>query len=223
MTEVIKVVIADDHALFREMLFHTLSEEEDIAVVGQAKNGVEALEKVKEHGPDILLLDIDMPLLNGLEVTCRVIEESPATKVVILTALDDEQLIFRLIKAGATGYILKDAHSKEVISAIRSAHSGEPMIQPRVMNKILREFVKLIREKESIPRKGRRENLDILSEREKEVLSLMAKGLNNREISEALIISEPTVKTHVANVMRKLNLRDRVEVVIFAFQSGLME
>ena len=217
----IRVLLADDHHLFREMLYHTLCEEDDIEVVAEASNGEEAIEKARTLKPDIIILDIDMPKVNGLEAIRTLKTENPAYKVVILTALEDDSYIFQFIKEGATGYLMKDTNAHEVISAIRAAYSGESLIQPKVVNKILREFCKLVEEKGKAPEKDKADTLALLTEREKEVLALVAKGLNNREIASGLFISEATVKTHVANLMGKLSLRDRVEMVLFALKSGL--
>lgn len=215
----IKVLIADDHALFREMLYHTFEDEEDIEIVGEAVNGEEAVKKTRELSPDIILLDIEMPVLNGIQATEQIKNEFPDAKVVILTAYDEDQVVFQLIQAGATGYLLKDGKSEDVVKAIRSAYSGESLIQPRIANKILKEYVRLItvddaRKKKELP--------SIITEREKDVLRLIAQGKNNKEIASILFISEATVKTHVANIFRKLGLRDRVEVVLFAVQHGLI-
>lgn len=221
MAEKIRVLLADDHHLFREMLYHTISEEDDIEVIAEAADGEEAILKARELKPDIIILDIDMPKLNGLEAIRIIKRENSASKVVILTALDDDSYIFQFIKEGATGYLMKDTHAKEVILAIRTAYSGESLIQPRVVNKIIREFCKLVEEKGKSPEKELGRTLEKLTEREKEVLAQVAQGLNNREIASKLFISEATVKTHVANLMSKLNLRDRVEMVLFALKAGL--
>jgi DNA-binding NarL/FixJ family response regulator len=221
MKKKIRVLIADDHHLFREMLFHTLSEEEDIEVVGEACDGRDAIEKAKSLRPEIILLDINMPYVNGLEAIRVIKSEYPECKVVILTALEEDSYIFKFIKEGATGYLMKDTSAEEVIRAIRSAYSGESLVQPRVVSKILREFCKLTDKNEQSPGREKHEILSTLTEREKEVLGLVAQGLNNREIASSLFISEATVKSHVANLMNKLNLRDRVEMVLFALKSGM--
>jgi DNA-binding NarL/FixJ family response regulator len=218
----ITVIIADDHALFREMLFHTLSEEEDIQVVGEAVDGREAIELTKKLKPDILLLDISMPRMDGIEATKILGLECPDTKIVILTATDNDDYVFNLIRAGATGYLLKDTSSDNVISAIRAAYSGESVVQPKVASKILREFARLMNRKDQDPYKNKKVKLGMLTERELEVVSLIGKGLNNKEIAQKLFIGETTVKTHVANAIHKLELRDRVELVLFAVQSGIV-
>ncbi|MDQ7822407.1 MAG: response regulator transcription factor [Candidatus Eremiobacteraeota bacterium] len=222
MDEKIRVLIADDHHLFREMLFHTLSEEEDIEVIAEASDGEEAVAQARKLHPDIILLDINMPRMNGLEAIREIKREQPLCKVVILTALEDDAYVFKFIREGATGYLMKDTNALEVIKAIRSAYSGESLIQPRIVNKILKEFCKLSEEKRKSPEKGESGKLTSLTEREREVLSHVAQGLNNKEIASALFISEATVKSHVANLMSKLNLRDRVEMVLFAVKNGII-
>lgn len=221
MTDKIRVLLADDHTLFREMLFHTLVEEDDIEVVAEACNGEEAIEKARCLKPDIIILDIDMPKVNGLEAIRIIKRENAESKVVILTALDEDSYIFQFIREGASGYLMKDTNAQEVIRAIRVAFSGESLIQPRVVKKILNEFCKLTQERGKSPEKEKAETLSVLTEREKEVLALVARGMNNREIASSLFISEATVKTHVANLMSKLSLRDRVEMVLFALKAGM--
>lgn len=217
----IRVLVADDQAVFRTMMVETLAEEDDLEVVGQARDGVEAIELCKRLRPDIVLLDINMPRLNGVQATSEIIRACPGSRVVILTAFDEDQLVFQVIQAGATGYVLKDSHSDEVIRAIRVAHSNESLIQPRVANKILREYVRLEKERTQPNPDGQRA-LETLTDRELEVLRLVGRGLNNREICDSLFISEPTVKTHFTNVMQKMQFRDRVEAVLFAVQAGLV-
>lgn len=218
----IRVLIADDHSLFREMLYHALMEENDLEVVGQAIDGKEALQMVKSYNPDVLVLDIHMPGMNGIEVTRRIRQLSSNTRVLILTAFDEDDYIFQLVEAGACGYLLKDTSLSDVIRGIKTAYSGESLIEPRVADKILKEFARLI-QKQKVPPEKEKTELEKLTEREHEVLKLIAKGMNNKEISEYLYISDPTVKTHVSNIMHKLNLRDRVEVVVFAIKAGILE
>lgn len=218
----IRVLIADDHSLFREMLYHTLSDEEDIEVVGQAVDGKEALEKTNKLKPDILLLDISMPRMDGIETTQILSPKNPNTKIVILTAHDDEEYLFKLIRAGAIGYLMKDTSSVEVVNAIRAAYSGESLIQPRVARKIIKKLSNLLEKKSISSNQEKKDKLDLLTRRESEILQLVGKGLNNREIAEKLYISEATVKTHVMNAMHKLNLRSRVELALFAVHSGVV-
>ena len=220
-SETIKVILADDHNLFRKMLFHLLSDEDDIEVIGEASTGKEALEKKKKKNPDILILDINMPVMDGLEAIRLLHEENNNIKVIILTAIEDDDYIFKFIREGATAYLLKDTTPQEMLKTIRAAYYGESLIQAKVMKKILNEFCKLSEQKEKkVQPITNSKALDSLTEREKEVLSLIAKGMNNKEIASSLVISEATVKTHVANLMNKIEKRDRVELVLYALKSG---
>lgn len=221
-SKTIKVILADDHNLFRKMLFHLLSDEDDIEVIGEASTGKEALEQCKEKNPDILILDINMPVMDGLEAIRLLHEENNNIKVIILTAIEDDDYIFKFIREGATAYLLKDTTPQEMLKTIRAAYYGESLIQAKVMKKILNEFCKLSEQKEKkvVQPITNSKALDSLTEREKEVLSLIAKGMNNKEIASSLVISEATVKTHVANLMNKLEKRDRVELVLYALKSG---
>ena len=221
----IRLVIADDIPLFREMLVHTLEEEEDIDIVAHASNGLEAVDACRLHRPHIILLDVEMPKMNGVEATRALKLECPETRVVILTAYEDDQLILELIQAGATGYLVKDTHVDEVVRAIRVAHDGESLIQPRVAQKILRMMVSMPPQEtvSATPGVDVKEKLERLTAREREVLEGMAKGLNNKELAELFCIGHTTVKTHVNRMMQKLELRDRVEAVLFAVQAGLVD
>lgn len=220
----IRIVIADDHNLFREMLFHLLGDEDDMEVIGEASNGEEAVSICLALKPDIVILDINMPVMDGLEAIRKIRSSAPSLKTIILTAIEDDDYIFKFIREGASAYLLKDTTPQEMTRTIRSVHTGEAMIQPRLMKKLLNEFIKLSEKSEkSGPRsepEGGGEELGCLTEREKQVLSLVAKGMNNKEISSSLFISEATVKTHVANLMSKLGKRDRVELVLYALRSG---
>ena len=223
----IRLVIADDIPLFREMLVHTLEEEDDIDIVAHAANGLEAVEACRLHRPHIILLDVEMPKMNGVEATRLIRAECPSTRVVILTAYEDDHLILELIQAGATGYLVKDTHVDEVVKAIRVAHDGESLIQPRVAQKILRMMSSMpshessqIQTAAEVDVQGR---LERLTAREREVLEGMARGLNNKELAELFCIGHTTVKTHVNRMMQKLELRDRVEAVLFAVQAGLVD
>ena len=221
----IRLVIADDIPLFREMLVHTLEEEDDIEIVAHAANGLEAVEACRKHRPHVILLDVEMPKMNGLEATRAIVKDCPDTKVVILTAYEDDRLILELIQAGSTGYLVKDTHVNEVVKAIRVAHDGESLIQPRVAQKILRMMSSMPSQEAaaSAPGVDIKEKLERLTAREREVLEGMAKGLNNKELAELFCIGHTTVKTHVNRMMQKLELRDRVEAVLFAVQAGLVD
>jgi DNA-binding NarL/FixJ family response regulator len=222
ISDTIRLVIADDIPLFREMLVHTLEEEEDIEIIAHASNGLEAVEACRLHRPHIILLDVEMPKMNGVEATKVIRAECPSTRVVILTAYEDDQLILELIQAGATGYLVKDTHVDEVVKAIRVAHDGESLIQPRVAQKILKMMVAMPSAGNDVD-KAVQEKLERLTAREREVLEGIAKGLNNKELAELFCIGHTTVKTHVNRMMQKLELRDRVEAVLFALEAGLVE
>lgn len=231
----IRVLVADDQVMFREMMVSTLAEEDDLEVVGEAANGQEAVALCERLLPDIILLDINMPQMTGVEATAHIVRACPSTKVVILSAFDDDQFVLELARAGAKGYILKESHSEEVLRAIRAAHDNHSLWEPKIQNKILREMGRLLEERErnttvepTAPAlheeaRQREKNLNTLTEREHEVLRLMGRGLNNREICETLYIGEPTVKTHVSNVMQKMGFRDRVEAALFASRARVSE
>ncbi len=222
-SDVIRLVIADDIPLFREMLVHTLEEEEDIEIIAHASDGIEAVEACRQHRPHIILLDVEMPRMNGVEATKAIVAECPETRVVILTAYEDDQLILELIQAGATGYLVKDTHVDEVVKAIRVAHDGESLIQPRVAQKILKMMVSMPSGSGEVSvKKEVQEKLDRLTAREREVLEGIACGLNNKELAVHFCIGHTTVKTHVNRMMQKLELRDRVEAVLFALEAGLV-
>lgn len=223
--EPIRLVIADDMPLFREMLVHSLEDEPDIEIVAHASNGLEAVEACRTCAPHIILLDVEMPKMNGVDATRAIVAECPATRVVILTAYEDDQLILELIQAGATGYLVKDTHVDEVVKAIRVAHDGESLIQPRIAQKILRMMVALPAKDDEASMSSTvdhyKQGLALLTTREREVFEGMARGLNNKEIAEKFVIGHTTVKTHVNRIMQKLELRDRVEAVLFAVHAGL--
>jgi DNA-binding NarL/FixJ family response regulator len=220
----IKVVLADDMHLFRQMLMDALEDEEGITVVGQASNGRDAVSLCKDLKPDIIILDVQMPHMDGVEATVEITRHCPATRVVILTAYEDDEIIFRLVQGGATGYLLKDTRIDEVVRAIRVAYSGESLIQPRVAQKILRMFSTMRTAPQApAPDASRKEMLSRLTQRELEVLAEIGRGRNNKELADLFSIGGTTVKTHVARVMQKLEVRDRVELVLFAVQAGLIE
>ena len=222
ISDKIRLVIADDIPLFREMLVHTLEEEDDIEIIAHAANGIEAVDACRLHRPHIILLDVEMPKMNGVDATKAIRKECPATRVVILTAYEDDQLILELIQAGAAGYLVKDTHVDEVVKAIRVAHDGESLIQPRVAQKILKMMVSMPSQTEPAVKQEVQEKLDRLTAREREVLEGIAKGLNNKELAALFCIGHTTVKTHVNRMMQKLELRDRVEAVLFALEAGLV-
>lgn len=216
----IRLVVADDHPVFREMVIDALELEEDLEVVGQASNGLDAVAACLRERPDIIILDVEMPQMNGVEATRKIVAECPHTRVVILTAYEDDGLILQLIQAGATGYLLKESKTNEVIRAIRVAHGGDSLIDPKVAQKMMRMMMGMA---PAIPAPPKNGALDQLTSREREVLREIGRGKNNKELAEVFQIGVNTVKTHVARVMQKLEVRDRVELVLLAVQAGLVD
>ena len=206
MTEPIRIVIADDHPLFREGVFHSLASEPDLAVVGQAQSGEEALRLAIDLLPDVILLDIGMPGWGGLVTTEKLSQACPATKVVMLTVFDDEDRLLAAFKAGARGYVLKGLPARDLAHIVRVVAAGEVYVSPTLAAGMLRELT------------GKRpqDPLSELSEREREVLSLVAQGLTNREIGERVHLAEKTVKHHMTNILGKLRVRSRVEAALLA-------
>jgi len=211
--DAIKILIADDHPVVREGLNAMLSRETDFKVVGEAKDGADAVNKVAELKPDVVLMDLRMPEMDGVEAMRRIREADPQVKFIILTTYSDDDYIFSGIEAGARAYLLKDAPRDELFKAIRSVHRGESLIQPVVASKLLDRFSQLSR---------RAPSGEELSERELEVLCLMAKGAANKEISAELNIAQSTVKTHITNIFQKLGVNDRTEAVTQAIKRGII-
>lgn len=212
-----RILIADDHALFRDSL-RSLLESHDIEVVGEAKNGKEAIELSWESKPDVVLMDLMMPEMDGLEATRRIAAELPDVKVVILTAADDDANLFEAIKSGAKGYLLKDLESAQFFSLLEGVGRGEPALTPAVARKLLDEFAR--------PRKPTKDEYDpdALTDREREVLELMVQGTtSNRKLAKHLGVSENTVKFHVRNILDKLHLHNRAQVVAYALRTRLVE
>ncbi len=219
--EPIRTMIVDDHALFRRGLEMVLEEEPDIELVGQASDGAEAVEKAAESLPDVVLMDIRMPRSSGIEACRAVKEAAPSAKIIILTISDEEEDLFEAIRAGASGYLLKDIPLDEVAEAVRSVHGGQSLINPSMAGKLLSEFATLER------RDGEARAQEVpapkLTEREMEVLKLVARGMNNRDIAKELFISENTVKNHVRNILEKLQIHSRMEAVMVAVREKLIE
>lgn len=219
----IRLVVADDVPVFREMVVCALELEDDLEVVGQASNGSDAVEACRQHQPDVIILDVEMPRMNGVEATRQIVANCPNTRVVILTAFEDDGLILQLIQAGATGYLLKESKTNEVIRAIRTAYGGESLIDPKVAQKMMRMMMGMSPQSATPPKNGGADKLDQLTSREREVLREIGRGRNNKELAEICQIGGNTVKTHVARIMQKLDVRDRVELVLLAVQAGLVE
>jgi DNA-binding NarL/FixJ family response regulator len=218
----IRVLIVDDHALFRRGLEMVLDEEDDIELVGQASDGAEATEKAVRSVPDVVLMDIRMPKSSGIDACRRMKETAPSTKIVMLTISDEEEDLFEAIKAGASGYLLKDIPLDEVAEAVRAVHGGQSLISPSMAGKLLTEFATLARRNEDEPPQ-QQVPAPKLTEREMEVLRLVAKGMNNRDIAGELFISENTVKNHVRNILEKLQIHSRMEAVMIALRDKLIE
>lgn len=213
MDVTIKILIADDHPVVREGLIAMLNRQEDFDVVGEAKNGAEAVSKTKDLSPDIVLMDLRMPELDGVEAINQIKAARPDTHVIILTTYSDDEYIFRGIEAGARAYLLKDAPREELFKAIRAVNRGESLIQPVVASKLLDRLTELSR---------RAPSGEELSGREMEVLRLIAKGAANKEIGAQLSISQSTVKTHVSSIFQKLDVNDRTGAVTEALKRGII-
>jgi len=217
----IRVLIVDDHALFRRGLEMVLAEEPDIELVGEASDGAEAVAKAGEALPDVVLMDIRMPKSSGIEA-CRAMKEvAPSAKIVMLTISDEEEDLFEAIRAGASGYLLKDIPYDEVADVVRAVHGGQSLINPSMAAKLLTEFAALAK------RDGEERAQEVpapkLTDREMEVLRLVARGMNNRDIAKELFISENTVKNHVRNILEKLQIHSRMEAVMIAVRENLIE
>jgi len=217
--EKLRVIIVDDHALFRRGLEMVLENEKDIEVVGEATDGQQAVDKTSELMPDVVLMDVRMPRRSGIEATQRIKELMPHVKIVVLTNSDEEADLYEAIKAGASGYLLKEISSEEVADAIRSVVQGHSRISPAMASKLLTEFQAMSK------RTDDRQPLapPKLTERELQILRLVAKGLGNRDIAQQLFISENTVKNHIRNILEKLQLHSRMEAVIYAVREKLFD
>jgi DNA-binding NarL/FixJ family response regulator len=211
------VVIADDQPMVRAGLRSLLEGEESIAVVAEAVDGEQALRAVRQHRPDVVLMDIRMPNLDGLEATRRLVADGSATRVLVLTTFDLDEYVFEALRAGASGFLLKDATAEELIGAVRTLAAGDAVLAPTVTRRVIEAFGCL-----PSPDGALAARLSSLSARETEVLCLLARGLSNAEIGRELYVSDATAKTHVSNVLAKLGLRDRVQAVIFAYESGVL-
>ena len=212
----IRVLVADDQSMVRAGFRMLLSDEEGIEVVAEASNGLEAVAKAARYQPTVVLMDIRMPELDGLEATRRILAADAAARVLILTTFDLDEYIYEALGAGASGFVLKDDPPEQLIAAIRTVAAGDALLSPSVTRRVIEQFTRS-------PRPAPPRELDELTAREREILLLIASGLSNAEIGSALFISDTTVKTHVTHILSKLNLRDRVQAVVLVHQAGLFE
>ena len=212
----IRVLVADDQSMVRAGFRMLLAGEEDIQVVAEASNGLEAVDKAGRFHPSVVLMDIRMPELDGLQATKRILAADDTARILILTTFDLDEYVFEALKAGASGFVLKDDSPEQLLAAIRTVARGEALLSPAITKRVIEKFVRI---SPPNPPKEFRE----LSERERDVFRMMARGLSNAEIGGELYISETTVKTHVTHILQKLSLRDRVQAVVLAYQTGLFE
>ena len=218
-TDSVRVLVADDHALYRRGLEMVLSAEPDIEIVGEAGDGAEAIQMAAELLPDVVLMDLRMPRRSGIEACTAIKDVAPSTKIVILTISDEENDLFQAVRAGANGYLLKDVPGEQIADGIRAVHGGQSLISPSMASALLTEFAAMSRRGES------RTHLPVphLTDREMQVLRLVGRGMANRDIAQALFISENTVKNHVRNILEKLQLHSRMEAVVFAVRENLLD
>jgi DNA-binding NarL/FixJ family response regulator len=212
----IRVLVADDQSMVRAGFRMLLGGEKDLEVVAEAGNGIEAVEKTGRFHPDVILMDIRMPELDGLQATRRILAADNGARILILTTFDLDEYVYEALRAGASGFVLKDDSPEQLITAIRTVAAGDALLSPAITKRVIQKFAHM-------PRPAPPKGLDELSERELDVFRLMARGLSNGEIAQELFISETTVKTHVTHVLQKLNLRDRVQAVVLAHQTGVFE
>ncbi|NLF51860.1 MAG: response regulator transcription factor [Leptolinea sp.] len=218
MKQIIRILLVDDQALFREGLRILLTSQPDFEVVAEAANGEEALRQAAVHHPNVVLMDLRMPVLDGVAATRRLRELYPDIRVIALTTFDEDEYIFEGLRAGAHGYLLKDVPSKKLFEAIYAANRGEYFLMPSVTARVMAEFSRLPRSQPVQPSA----NQSLLSEREKQILRMVALGSSNREIAEELVIAEGTVKNHLSNIFDKLEARDRMQAVLKSKEMGII-
>ncbi|AEM87401.1 response regulator transcription factor [Streptomyces violaceusniger] len=220
MTTTIRVLIADDQMMVRQGFTVLLNAEPDIEVVGQAVDGADAIDQVAELAPDVVLMDIRMPGVGGIEATRRLTEPAGATvKILVLTTFDLDEYVYEALRAGASGFLLKDASADELAHAVRVVAAGDALLAPNITKRLIGEFSRV---SAAAPRGPLRDRVGDLTERETEVLTLIAQGLSNAEIAARLVVAEQTVKTHVSRILFKLGLRDRTQAAVFAYETGLV-
>jgi DNA-binding NarL/FixJ family response regulator len=214
----IRVVLCDDQALVRSGFRMVLESREDLQVIGEAEDGVQAVGLTLHAKPDVVLMDIRMPNMDGVEATRRIVAAGAPSRIVILTTYDADEYVYSALRAGASGFLLKDIEPTALVEAIRIVARGEALLAPTVTRRLLDRFASVLPEEHH----GHPERLEELTERELEVLRLLASGLSNLELAERLFLTEATVKTHVSSILRKLDLRDRVQAVVLAYEAGLV-
>jgi DNA-binding NarL/FixJ family response regulator len=214
----IRVLIADDQQMVRQGFSVLLNTQPDIDVVGQAVHGLDAIDKVADLAPQVVLMDIRMPELGGIEATRRITTENPHIKVLVLTTFDLDEYVYEALRAGASGFLLKDASADQLAEAVRVVAAGDALLAPGITRRLIAEFSRL----GTPPRAPLKDRVGDLTERETEVLSLIAQGLSNAEIAQRLVVAEQTVKTHVGRILVKLGLRDRTQAAVFAYECGLV-
>ncbi len=212
----IRVLVADDQSMVRAGFRMLLADEADIEVVAEASNGKEAVEKAARFDPTVVLMDIRMPELDGLEATRRILAADPDARVLVLTTFDLDEYVYEALRAGASGFVLKDDPPEQLIAAVRTVASGDALLSPAVTKRVIGAFTRM-------PRPAPPRELDDLSAREREVFRLVARGLSNAQIGKELFIGETTVKTHVTHILSKLGLHDRVQAVVLAYQTGVFD
>ena len=214
----LRVVVADDQSMVRAGFRSLLNEEPGLEVVGEAADGEQAVAAVRRFKPDVALMDIRMPNVDGLEATRRIVADGLATRILILTTFDLDEYVYEGLRAGASGFLLKDASPEQLIAAIHVVAEGEAVLAPTVTRRVVEAFARIPVADDEL-----RAALDSLTAREREVLRLLARGRSNAEVARELVVSEATAKTHVRHVLAKLDLRDRVQAVVFAYESGLVQ
>jgi DNA-binding NarL/FixJ family response regulator len=212
----IRVLVADDQSMVRAGFRMLLSREDDIEVVAEANNGLEAIDKATRFRPTVVLMDIRMPELDGLEATRRILATDEGARILILTTFDLDEYVYEALRAGASGFVLKDDPPEQLLSAIRTVAGGDALLSPAVTKRVIERFAR-------IPQPAPPKQLDELTDRELDVFRLIARGLSNAEIGQELFISDTTVKTHITHILQKLDLRDRVQAVVLAYESGVMQ
>jgi DNA-binding NarL/FixJ family response regulator len=212
----VRVLVADDQSMVRAGFRMLLSGEDDIEVVAEASNGLEAIDKTARFHPTLVLMDIRMPELDGLQATRRILAADASARILILTTFDLDEYVYEALAAGASGFVLKDDPPEQLLAAIRTVAAGEALLSPTITKRVIKQFTR-------VPRPTPPKEFDELTAREREVFRLIANGLSNTEIGQELYISDTTVKTHITHILQKLDLRDRVQAVVLAYQTGLFE